>query len=140
MDMWASARRFTHDDLRKAFDEYAEPHGDDLARLALQRSTGARDLSNVPEGSIINGMVELVGGYSFVGQGAPARAQAVVRDLANIHASLAAIGEKAFAGLRSPSGNWSAYSIGPARVTSLHHCHGCAAGATAFHVGPRAIH
>jgi hypothetical protein len=93
----------------------------------------------VPDGRIINAMVELIGGYSFVGCAGPSRAQAVVRDLANIHASLAAIGEKAFAGLRSPSGNWSAYSIGPARVTSLHHCHGGAAGATAFHVGPRAI-
>jgi hypothetical protein len=100
MDMWASARRFTHDDLRKAFDEYAEAHGGELATLALARSTGARDVSAVPDGRIINAMVELVGGYSFVGHGTPAKGQALRRNLTNIHASLSAIGETAFAGRR----------------------------------------
>jgi hypothetical protein len=97
MNMWASTKAFTRDDLLKAFNEYAEAHGAGLATSALERSTGVREMSAVPEGRILNGMVELVGGYSFVGRAAASPAQAVARNLANIHASLAAIGEKAFA-------------------------------------------
>lgn len=68
MDMWASAKTMTRGDLRKAFEDYAEAHGQEQATLALERSTGARDVGSVPDGRIINGMVELVAKYSFVCQ------------------------------------------------------------------------
>ena len=97
MNMWASANAFTRGDLRKAFEDYKLAHGFELATLALERSTGARDVTAVPPGRILNGMVELVGGYSFVGHGALSRAQTGVRSLSEIHANLAAIGVKAFA-------------------------------------------
>jgi hypothetical protein len=99
MNMWASAKAFTPGELRNAFDEYAAAHGAGLATLALERSTGAREVSAVPDGRILNGMVELVGGYSFVGRRGYAPGQAMARSLAGIHESLAAIGEKAFATL-----------------------------------------
>ena len=96
MNMFASAKAFTRADLREAFDAFAEAHGMELATLALERSTGARSVSVVPDNRILNGMAELVGGYSFVGRAAPGRAHAVARSLADIHAGLAAIGETAF--------------------------------------------
>lgn len=94
MNMWASTKAFTRGDLRKAFDEYAEAHGVELAASALQRSTGAREVSAVPEGRILNGMVELVGGYSFVGKGSAS--QSAAHGLAAIHARLNAIREDTF--------------------------------------------
>jgi hypothetical protein len=97
MNMWASAKAFTHDDLRKAFDDYAEAHGHELARSALQRSTGAREVSAVPDVRILNGMVELVGGFSFVGRSAPCPSPIPVQNLVDIHKSLAAIRAKSFA-------------------------------------------
>ena len=96
MNMWASAKTFDRGDLRRAFDDYAEAHGVELATLALERSTGARDVSAVPQGRILNGMVELVGGYSFVGQGTPSRAHGAARSLSEIHANLTAIAVKTF--------------------------------------------
>jgi hypothetical protein len=71
MNMWASANSFTHDDLRKAFNDYAKAHGHGLATLALESSTGAWDISAVPEDRILTAMVEFVAGYSFVGKAAP---------------------------------------------------------------------
>jgi len=95
--MFASAKAFTRTDLREAFDAFAEAHGCVPATSALERSTGAREVSAVPQGRIINAIVELVGGYSFVGRSATSRAQAAACNLANIHESLAAIGAQVFA-------------------------------------------
>lgn len=86
MNMWASAKAFTRGDLRKAFDDYAEAHGLEGAASALQRSTGAREVSAVPDGRILNGMVELIGGYSFVGEAAAV--QRPKGNLSAIHARL----------------------------------------------------
>jgi hypothetical protein len=102
--MFASAKASTRADLRDAFDAFAEAHGVELATLALERSTGAREVSAVPDRRIINGMVELVGGYSFVGSGFPGRGEALVRSLAKIHEGLAAIGDKAFASRKPTQG------------------------------------
>jgi len=44
MNMLASAQTMTRGDLRKAFDDYSEAHGHELAMLALERSTGAREV------------------------------------------------------------------------------------------------
>ena len=94
MNMWGSARSFTRDDLRKAFEAYAEAHGRELATSALQRSTGAREVADVPLERIINGMVELVGGYSFVGKTNADRPSD--GGLPAIHARLDAIRDGAF--------------------------------------------
>ena len=96
MNMWASAKSFTHEDLRKAFDDYAAAHGHELATSALERSTGARKALAVPQARIINAMVELVGGYSFAGRGPSPTANGLRRNLANMHDILDAIGRKAF--------------------------------------------
>ena len=98
MDMFASMRRFTRDDLRKAFDEYAEAHGHERAALALHRTTGAQEVSAVPDGRIINAMVELIGGYSFVARGPSARPRYASSEAAEkFYAALKSIGERAFA-------------------------------------------
>lgn len=101
MQMWASARAFTRDDIRKAFDAYAAAHGRELATLALERSTGAREVYAVPAARILNAMAELICGYSFAGQSVPNRSHTIARCMAETHECLARIRETAFARRRS---------------------------------------
>ncbi len=81
------AQSFDHSDLQRALDEYAERHGRARAVAVLQDTTGAREVSAVPKPRIIVAMAELIGGYSFGSH-----------PVARLHAQLAAIREKAFAG------------------------------------------
>jgi hypothetical protein len=101
MHMRASA--CTRADLQRAFNEYAEAHGHDLAIAALKRSTGAREVSAVPDGRIINGLTELVCGFSFVGRSALTGPQAIADSPAKVHGGLAVVREKAFARMRGNS-------------------------------------
>jgi len=84
------AQCFDHNDLQRAFDEYAERHGRARAVAVLQGITGAREVSAVPKVKIIVAMAELIGGYSFGSRPAD--------KLARLHAELATIREKAFVG------------------------------------------
>ena len=97
MNMFASAKAMTRSDLRKAFDDYAEAHGHELAALSLLRSTGVREVSAVPQERFINGMVELVAGFSFVARASFSEAQSRVARLNKVHEALGAIRQKAFA-------------------------------------------
>lgn len=100
MNMFASARTMTRGDLRKAFDDYAEAHGQELATSALERSTGVREVPAVPPERIINGMTELVCGYSFVASARATGASSLDDRLSKLHGEIAAIGAKTFARLR----------------------------------------
>jgi len=74
----------------RAFDEYAERHGRARTVAVLQNTTGAREVYAVREVKIIVAMAELIGSYSF--------GLRPVDKVARLHAELAAIREKAFAG------------------------------------------
>jgi len=89
----AKAGSYTRTDLERAFAEYAEAHGHELAIEALERSTGATSVAEVKDYKIINGLTELICGFSFVGKSLKQPANNVVR----IHEALAGIREKAFA-------------------------------------------
>jgi len=77
-------------DLQRAFDEYVERHGRACAVAVLQNTKGAREVSAVPKVKIIVAMAGLIGSYSFGSRSTD--------KLARLHAELAAIREKAFAG------------------------------------------
>jgi hypothetical protein len=96
--MFIRASACTRADLEHAFADYAEAHTHARAADALERATGARDVQSVPEHRIVNGLAELICGFSFVGRSAPSKSQAIADSIARVHAALAAIREKAFAG------------------------------------------
>ncbi len=89
--MFIRASACTRADLERAFADYAEAHTHARAADALERATGARDLQSVPEHRIVNGLAELICGFSFVGRSAPSKSQAIADSIARVHAALAAI-------------------------------------------------
>jgi hypothetical protein len=91
--MFFRATGYDRSELERAFAEYAEERGRELALEALERSTGVRDVASVPEHRIINGLTELICCFSFVGK-APKQS---ANNVARLHEALAAIREKAFA-------------------------------------------
>ncbi len=88
--MFFRATGYSRSELQRAFDAYAAAHGAHLASEALERATGARDVASVPELRIVNGLAELVCGYSFA-------AVKPVDNVVRLHEALALIRKKAFA-------------------------------------------
>jgi hypothetical protein len=103
--MFFRATGYSRSELQKAFDDFAEFHGPERALAALEASTGAKSVNEVPEARIVNGLTELICTYSFVGRAAPSKSQAAADSLAKVHSGLAAIREKAFAALSSKAAN-----------------------------------